>query len=113
MSGSTGNQYDKEYEAFQLFEQIQDEKKEVLLSAEYAAAPEKAILSEDIYCEIEYDFTSVRGENAGMQPQVSYPIPGPERMEERPKDEIRELFNRMRPIARENLSLKFGRSRFF
>lgn len=113
MSGSTGNQYDKEYEAFQLFEQIQDEKKEVLLSAEYAAAPEKAILSEDIYCEIEYDFTSVRGENAGMQPQVSYPIPGPERMEERPKDEIRELFNRMRHIARENRYLNFGSRRFF
>lgn len=111
MSGSTGNRYDKEYEAFQLFEQIQDEKEEALLPAEHAVAPEEVVLNEDIYCEIEYDSTPVRGENADVQLQASHLIP--ERMEERPKDEIRELFNRMRDIAREDRYLNFGSRRFF
>ncbi|MCI9143497.1 MAG: hypothetical protein HFH87_12935, partial [Lachnospiraceae bacterium] len=113
MSGSTDNRYDKEYEAFRLFEQIQDEGEEIPQPAVHVDTPDETILREDIYCEIEYDSIPLQGESVGGRTSASYLIPEPERMEERPKDEVRELFNRMRDIGRENRYLNFGSRRFF
>lgn len=109
----TEDRYDKEYEAFRLFEQIQDEEEESLEPPVPVDSSEETILSEDIYCEIEYDSIPVGEEQTGRQLSVSYRIPEPESMEERPKDEIRELFHRMRDIAREHRYLNFGSRRFF
>lgn len=113
MSGSTGNRYDKEYEAFRLFEQIQDEKEESLQPAVDVDMPDDTNLSEDIYCEIEYDSIPVRGGDACGQSSASYLILKPEQRREQPKDEVRELFHRMRDIAREHRHLNFGSRRFF
>lgn len=78
---------DKDYDAFQVFEQLQKNS------------------DKDPYYEIEYD--------AGPLPGVGKFVLKSDRIEPPQKDEIRELFGRMRDIARENRSFHFSASKFY
>lgn len=96
--------YDKEYEAFQIFEQIQETEERIAPPLTQKKA-EEASANADPYYEIEYD---------------SCPMPGvgkfvlkPGKIEAPEKDEVRVLFDQMREIARENRNLYFGSSRFY
>jgi len=80
--------YDREYEAFQIFQQVRQEKE--------AEVP---------FYEIEYDSCPLPG--VGKFVLKSQKVDAPV------KDEIREKFNRMRDIARKNQYLYYENSRFY
>lgn len=92
---------DKRYEAFQIFEQIQS-------SEEKPVTPvpkDKDIYAgQDMYYEIEYDACPLPGVGKFVlksgSPGEIPPAP--------PMDEIRDVFNRMRNIARENRRIRFN-----
>lgn len=98
------SKYDKEYEAFQIFEQIQE-------TEDRSASPLPRKRSEDVsanadpYYEIEYDSCPMPG--VGKFVARSRKIEMPE------KDEVRILFDQMREIARADRTLYFGNSRFY
>lgn len=130
MSEEHVNQYDKEYDAFQIFEYIQSREER-----KGAASPEdgegdtdpaahmegssrrangSAVWpAEDPYYEIEYDSCPGPGEEKESGFCGELFTKQPDKIEPPPRDEIRELFNRMRDIARENRQLNFSRPKFY
>ena len=134
--------YGKEYEAFEIFEQIQNqESREETVPQPFSQGRIRELLSfeEAPYYEIEYDSDPVQdgmaaseqgalslsGDSAGMgeekeawvlagageEKETSQPIP--ERIGLREADPVRELFNQMRDIAREDRYLNFRSSKFY
>lgn len=155
------NKYDKEYESFQIFEQIQEEE----ASHSPLAGGQKEVFSfeEAPYYEIEYDAGPVQDEEIMPVPgavsisggaisaegavldsgavslnenqrssgeadedemflssgqefrldKIQSDVIQPDRILPPEKDEIRELFNRMRDIAREDRYLNFRSSKFY
>lgn len=135
--------YGRDYEAFEIFEQIQSEEGQ----KETAPQPlSQRRITEDLafeeapYFEIEYDAGSVQdGEmiqvsgavplsgvlaeaekGTGEEKEVWNPAkppvgqqPVPEQIERREEDPVRELFNRMRDIAREDRYYSFRSSNFY
>lgn len=109
------SKYDREYEAFQIFEQVQDEKEaEVSRPRKNEGgkelSPKKSrewepVEMDDSFYEIEYD---------------SCPLPGvgkfvlrSQKLEAPVRDPVRERFDRMRDIARKNQYLYYENSRFY
>lgn len=114
------NKFDKEYEAFQIFEhiQLQEEEKAQKLPEDGAgdadsAARKESPRSEDPYYEIEYDSSPLPGGHRDTGASAELFVKPPDKIEPPPRDEIRELFNRMRDIARENRYLNFSRPKFY
>ena len=103
--------YDREYEAFRIFEQVRDEQKTAPSASQKKPGEEKSgepvpSLEEDVpFYEIEYDACPLPGVGKFVlkSQKVSAPV----------KDEIREKFNQMRDIARKNQYLYYENSRFY
>ncbi len=98
--------YDREYEAFRIFEQVRDEREaDAPSSQEKAGNPELPLESEVPFYEIEYDACPLPGVGKFVlkSQKVTAPV----------KDEVREKFNRMRDIARKNQYLYYENSRFY
>ena len=109
------NKYDKEYDAFQIFEQIRTQEETV---QQPAPSPGRDRISwkEDPFYEIEYDADGGWSGGAGNQGNGSAGqeyVVAPDQIDMPPRDEVRELFNRMRDIARESRHLNFSSSRFY
>lgn len=94
---NTMSKYDKEYDAFKIFEEIQTSKEE-----EAALTSSQA---EDMYYEIEYDSCPMPG--VGRFVLKSQKIEAPAR------DEIRDIFNQMRDIGRERRTFTLNQSKFY
>ena len=106
------SKYDKKYDAVKLFNELQEDEgtssslqsEEIVSSVPQRKNADDILANDRIYYEIEYD---------------SSPMPGVERfvksqkIEATLKDEIREIFERMRDIARENRSLVSNCSKFY
>ncbi len=109
------SKYDREYEAFQIFEQVQDEKEAEVSRPRKdeetkELSPKKSrewepVEMDDSFYEIEYD---------------SCPLPGvgkfvlrSQKLEAPVRDPVRERFDRMRDIARKNQYLYYENSRFY
>lgn len=103
-------EFDKSYGAFKLPPRKSGDKN-IHQSSQSGARPfqkgggSEISLQDDTYYEIEYDATPMPG--VGKFVQKTQKIEAPE------KDEIRELFARMRDIARSNRVLVFGNSKFY
>ena len=105
--------YDKTYEGFKLPPRASNNKNIPSSNrSKYTGSPlpqrgagNKSSLDEGMYYEIEYDSTPMPG--VGKFVLKTQKIEAPE------KDEIRELFDRMRDIARSNRSLVYGTSKFY
>lgn len=126
--GGAMGKYDREYEAFQIFEQIQGDSEEGERPAKGSGIPqrrseplpwskqaqpkqEQAASEETSYYEIEYDSCPMLG--VGKFVLKSEKLQ-PDKIPEQPKpDPAREMFNRMREIAREDRALYFGHSKFY
>lgn len=91
------NKHDSEYDDFQIFEQIRH-------PGEAASLP-KPSLQEDLFYEIEYDAGPLPG--VGRFVLKSNPIETPE------KDEVRDIFDQMRDIARESRCPQLQSFRFY
>ncbi|MCI9219813.1 MAG: hypothetical protein HFH94_08770 [Lachnospiraceae bacterium] len=98
--------YDKEYEAFRLFEQIQEQTVREEPSMEESNVAQKQT-EETPYYEIEYDSCPMPG--VGKFVLKSAKIQPPPRE----ADPVRERFNQMRDIARESRCLTFSNSKFY
>ena len=98
--------YDKEYEAFRLFEQIQEQTVQEEPSMEESNVAQKQT-EETPYYEIEYDSCPMPG--VGKFVLKSAKIQSPPRE----ADPVRERFNQMRDIARESRCLTFSNSKFY
>lgn len=107
------SRFDKKYDAFQIFEELLNPSE-----AKPAFLPEKdvtntfrpktsdtALSDSGIYYEIEYDSCPMPG--VGKFVQKSQKVEAPVR------DEVREIFDQMRDIAREYRSTFYSNSRFF
>ena len=100
--------YDKEYEAFQIFEQIQgDAVEEAELEPEEKPQQGRTSAKETPYYEIEYDSCPMPG--VGKFVLKSDKISA----SSRELDPVRQLFNQMRDMARENRFLTFSHSKFY
>lgn len=98
--------YDREYEAFRIFEQVRDEQKTAPSASQKKSGEPVPSLEEDVpFYEIEYDACPLPGVGKFVlkSQKVSAPV----------KDEIREKFNQMRDIARKNQYLYYENSRFY
>lgn len=130
MSEEHANKYDKEYDAFQIFEHIQfheeaemrkspedgteNEEPEAYSGGSVRRAGGSAIMpAEDSYYEIEYDSCPLPAEDREKGLYGEFFTKPPDIIQQPPRDEIRELFNRMRDIARENRQLNFTRPKFY
>ena len=97
------SKYDKKYDAFHLFMEILG----LGESSERKGSGEKAREAsgkEDVFYEIEYDSSPFPG--------VGKYVMKSQKIEEPQRDEIRDLFSRMREIARKNRSYSYQNSRF-
>ena len=105
---------DREFEAFQLFEEIQKDSVE-----EGDSTGEEPVMEEAPYYEIEYDSCPLPGvgkfvlrTDRSRESQGEEIYPGAQETA-RESDPVRERFNQMRDIARESRVLTFGNSRFY
>lgn len=106
------SKYDKKYDAFKLFEELQEKGASSPLQSEKIASPvperrnaHDVSGNDGMYYEIEYDSSPMPG--VGRFVLKSQKIKAPL------KDEIREIFEQMRDIARENRSLLSNCSKFY
>ena len=98
--------YDREYEAFRIFEQVRKEREGDAPSVPEKAGKAELSLEADVpFYEIEYD--------ACPLPGVGKFVLKSQKVEAPPRDEVREKFNQMRDIARKNQYLYYENSRFY
>ena len=98
--------YDREYEAFRIFEQVRKEREGDAPSVPEKAGKAELSLEADVpFYEIEYDACPLPG--VGKFVLKSQKVGAP------PRDEVREKFNQMRDIARKNQYLYYENSRFY
>lgn len=95
----------KRQDAFEIFEELFAEEERSARSRQEGRGTMPAALDEDQFYEIEYDSAPFPG--VGKFVLKSGKIQAP------PRDEIREKFDRMRDIARENRFLYFNSSKFY
>ena len=94
-------EYDKLYDAFKLPPKQSGEREGIVSSKQ----KQKVSLDDGMYYEIEYDSTPMPG--------VGKFVLKTQKIEEPEKDEVRELFNQMRDIARASRLSVYGSSGFF
>lgn len=99
--------FDREYDAFQIFEQIQGQPAEEVPQVLPQSKRNPTFVEETPYYEIEYDSCPMPG--VGKFVLKSDKIPAPSRE----PDPVREQFNQMRDMARENRCLTFSHSKFY
>ena len=105
--------YDKKYEAFKLYENLQSEKEKTpafrsestVLSTTWGDNREEGSLQDGMYYEIEYDASPIPG--------VGKYVLKSQKVEPPVKDETREIFGQMRDIAREDRYWFYNSSRFY
>lgn len=101
---------DKEYEAFRIFEDIQDSQGAVEKPDRVEPVDEPGGKREDLFYEIEYDACPIPG--VGKFVLKSHTADSINIRNDIPRDEIRELFNSMRNISRESRQFRF-QNRFY
>lgn len=107
------SKYDKKYDAFKLFENLQNKDNPqysfqpgmLPSSSSQRNSSEPASLDEGMYYEIEYD--------ACPMPGVGKFVLKPQKIEAPARDEVRDIFNQMRDIARKYCSLFYNSSKFY
>jgi len=114
------NKYDKEYDAFDIFEEIREEGVGAHEKAEPIPPRKVESYSEKLNTGLKKEFTSG---DSSMYYEIEYdacPLPGvgkfvlkPQKVEAPVRDEIRELFDRMREIARTRRSYSLYNSKFY
>ncbi len=107
------SKYDKKYDAFKLFEELQEDEgtssplqpERIASSVPQRRNADDILLNDGMYYEIEYD--------SSPMPGVGRFVLKSQKIEAPLKDETREIFERMRGIARENRSLLSNCSKFY